>query len=330
MNKITLILLTMLCLSLNIRAQTDVETIIEKAKQLHLEQKTAEAIAELNKAFVIEPHNADLYLTRADFNRFLDNKTDILNDAQKAALLAPTDRRVLYFSAQVLHGSQQETEALKIADQLIALGDVDRFGWSLRINIKMQLKDFVGAYEDVGTALVLFPKENMFKQNQAILIRLMGDSEKALEIYNAVIASSEKKLSKTKTEGEKAQIIRDLTDFYFSRAGYYFSKSNDEQARADLIKAVGYAPTDSNFYRRARIYRDQEMYAEAISDLTKSLEILKQFDKVSILIERGDVYVESGQYDEALQDYQEVLKLDATLKEVYDQRVTWIKQMRAK
>ncbi len=330
MNKLTLILLAILCLSLQIAAQTEVERIVEKAKQLHVEQKTAEAIAEINKAIVIEPNNAELYLTRAGYNRFLDNKTDILNDAQKAALLAPTDRRVLYFSAQVLHGSQQETEALKIADQLIALGDVDRFGWSLRINIKMQLKDFVGAYEDVTTALELFPKENMFKQNQAMLIRLMGDSDKALEIYNAVIASSEKKLSKTKTEGEKEQIIRDLTDFHFSRAGYYFSKSNDELGRSDLLKAVGYAPTDSNFYRRARIFRDQEMYREAISDLTKALEILKQFDKVQILIERGDVYVESGQYDEALKDYQEVLNLDATLKDVYDQRVNWIKQMRAK
>src|SRR5215203_677647 len=291
MKKLTLIFLALLYLCLPAAAQTEVETIVEKAKRLNLEQKTDEAIAEVNKAIVIEPNNADLYLTRANFYWDSDKASEVLKDAQKAAALSPTDRKFLYFAALVVHRSQQYKEALTIADQLIALGDVDRFGWSLRIQIKMQLKDFVGAFDDVTTALELFPNENMFKQNQATLIRLTGDSDKALEIYNKVIASSEKRLPKTKNEGEKAQIIRDLTDFLFSRAGFYLSKSNLEPAQADLIKAVDYAPTDTNYYRRAKIYHELKMYVEAIADLTRALEVFKQFDKIQILIERGDNYV---------------------------------------
>ena len=331
MNKISFIVLAVFCFAFNSFAQTEVETIIEKANRLlNLDNQPEAAIVEINKAIAIEPQNGRLYAARANFYRFTENNAEVLNDAQKAAQLSPTDRDVLYAGALVLHQTQQENEALKIADQLITLGDVNRFGWSLRIQIKMQLEDFAGAFEDVTTALELFPQENMFRQNQAVLLRLTGDPEKAMAIYNAVIASLETKLNKPKYQSQKEQIVRDLTNFLFSRAGYYLSKSNTESAQADLTKAVNYAPTDSNYYRRAKVYRELKMYAEAEADLTKSLEVFKTFDKIQILIERGDIYVYERKYDEALKDYRETLKLDATLKEMFDQRVEWLNQMREK
>jgi tetratricopeptide (TPR) repeat protein len=330
MKKFPLILLTVFLSAFSVFAQTEIENIIEKANRLNLEQKTAEAIAEINRGIAIEPNNPNLYLTRANFYNFSDNKPEILADAQKAASLSPTDRKILYFSALVLYASQQIKESLKIADELIALGDVDSFGWSLRINIKMQLQDFVGAFEDITTALELFPNESMLKQTRAVLLRLTGDSDKALEVYNIEISLLEKKLNKAKNENEKPPILFDLTGFLFARAGYYLSKSNNEQACADLIKAVNYTPTAVNYFNRADFYRQMEMFVEAETDLTKALEIRTDFPEIQILINRGDVYVESGKYDEALKDYQEVLKLDATLKDFFDQRVIWIKQMRGK
>lgn len=325
-----LLIVFVLFFSLPALAQTEVEKIAQRAKLLHLDNKADEAMAEINKAIGIEPQNADLYLTRAEFFYSAENKPEVLRDAQKAASLQPTDRRVLYFSGEVLRRSGQLKEALTIADQLLALGEVDRFGWSLRIQIKMQLEDIAGAFEDVTTALELFPKENMFKLYQATLIRLMSNSEIALKIYDKVIASSEKKLPKAKNEDEKAQIIRDLTNFLFSRAGYYLSKSNTELALADLIKVIDYAPQDNNYFRRAKIYREIKMFPEAVADLTKALEVLKQFDKVQILIERGDIYVFTEKYDEALKDYEEALKLDAAIKEIYDGRMAWLNRMREK
>lgn len=331
MKKIALVVFAVFCFAANSVAQTEIENIIEKANRLwNVDGQAEAAIVEINKAIAMEPQNGRLYVLRANFYRFTENKAEVLNDAQKAAMLSPTDRDVLYGSALVLHQTQQENEALKIADQFIALGDVNRFGWSLRIQIKMQLEDFAGAFEDVTTALELFPKENMFKQNQATLLRLMGDPEKAIVIYNKGIASLEAKLDKPKYQSQKDQIVRDLTNFLFSRAGYYLSKSNIEPAQADLLKAVSYAPTDYNYYRRAKVYREMKMYAEAEADLTKSLEVLRSFDKIQILFERGDIYVFVRKYSEALKDYREILKLDATLKEISDQRIEWLNQMREK
>jgi tetratricopeptide (TPR) repeat protein len=330
MKKFSLIIFAVLLLTFPVFAQTEVEVIIEKAKRLSLEEKTEAAIELMNKALQLEPQNPDVYLTRAEFYFVLDKTDEVLKDAQKAAELAPTDRKILYFSASVLRRSQFLKEALTIADRMIALGDVDRFGWSQRIQIKMQLQDFVGAYEDVATALELFPKENMFKQNQALLIRLMGDSDKALQMYNALIESAEKKSGKQKNEEARTRFNNDLGNFLFARAGLYLSQSNPDAAKADLLKAINYAPTDYNYYRRARVYRELKMYAEAEADLTKALEVFKQFDKIQILIERGDVYVLDQKYDEALKDYQEFLKLDIKLKDAFDARVVWLNQMRDK
>ena len=308
-------------------AQTEVESIIKNAQQLSNQEKFDEAVAEISKAIAIQPNNPDLYSHRANYNFLSWKDALILEDAKKAASLNPTDRKVLYFSAQILQKSRHYQEALRISDALMALGDVDWVGWSLRVSIKTHLEDFIGAFEDTTTAAGLFPQVNMFKQNQANLIRLLGDSDKALEMYNVLIASLEAKFGKIKGEDEKAQARRDLTSFLFSRAGLNFAKFNNEQALADLLNAVNYSPTEMTYLRRAKIYRERKMYSEALADLNKALEINKQPEQIMFLIERGDVYYLMQKYAEAIQDYEQVAKLDEKqLKEPMQKRITLAKQ----
>ncbi len=327
MKKLLLILFVFLLFAFPLFAQTDIEGLVKNAQELSHQNKFDEAVAEIGKAIAVQPNNPDLYLHRAEYNFLLEKKAAVLEDAQKAATLNPTDKKVLYFSALILHKSRQYQEALKIADALIALGDVDRFGWSLRVQIKTHLEDFIGAFEDATTAAELFPLDNTLKQNQANLIRLMGDSDKALEMYNTLIASLERKFGKIKNEDEKAQAKRDLTSFLFSRAGLNFAKFNNEQAQSDMLKAVNYSPTEFNYLRRAKIYRQQKMYAEAVADLNKALEINKQPEKIMFLIERGDVYYLMQKYAEAIADFEQIIKLDEQqLKEPMQRRIALAKQ----
>lgn len=328
MKYLTIILLVFPLLNFSVFAQTEVESYLEKARQFNKEQKFEDAANEITKAIALQPNDADLYLTRANYYLFLDKKAEILNDAQKAASLSPTDKKILYFSALILHKTQQHREALKISDALMALGDVDRFGWSLRVGIKTHLEDFAGAFEDVSTAIELFPQDAMLKQNQANLIRLMGNSEKALEMYNKLIAKYEVKFSKATDKNEKATLGRDLAMFLFSRAGIYFAKFDKEKAQADLIKAGEYEKFNQyNYAFRARIYKSQKMYPEALADLTAAIEYDKDDDDVTFLIDRGDVYFAMGRFAEAIQDYEQVIKLDeAQLKEMMQKRIALAKQ----
>ena len=92
MKKIALVILVVFCFAYSSFAQTDVEKIIEKADRLsNLDDQPEAAIVEINKAIAIEPQNGRLYAVRANFYRFTENNAEVLNDAQKAAQLSPTD-----------------------------------------------------------------------------------------------------------------------------------------------------------------------------------------------------------------------------------------------
>lgn len=330
MKKLTLVIFTLLFLSLSVFAQTETEKIVERARKLRFDKKIAESYAEINRALALAPGNPDLYLGRADFYLLDDNKVEVLNDAQKAAALAPTDRKVLYFAALVLYRSQQYQEALKISDQIIALGEVELRSWHLRIQTKTHLEDFFGAFEDATTGIEQYPNDDFLKQNQANLVRLMGNSDKAFGMFNALIAAAEKKLAQTKDNNQKAKIKKSLSMFLFSRAGIHFSKFLKEQALADLVKVVEYSPSALSYFVRAKMYRQQRMFAEAVADLTTALEFDKGIDKVQVFIERGDVYAFMEKYDEAHRDYENALKLDTEIRPIFDARVVWLNQLRAK
>lgn len=323
MKKLCVSLLFLFLCMVFVSAQTEVEIFVDKANQFYIDGKFNEAAAEISKAIAVQSNNADFYLRRAQYNIFLEKKAEVLNDAQKAASLAPLDKKILYFSVQALQKTEQYEQALKISDLIIALGEADRFAWSQRIQIKTHLGNITGAFEDASAAVELFPQDNTLKQNQANLIRLMGDSDKALEMYNMLIASLEKKVNKSKDDFTK----RELSSLLFSRAGINFSKFNEDAAKSDLLKAVDYLPSEFTYLRRAKIYKQTKMYPEAIADLTKALEINKQPEKIMFLIERGDVYYLMQKYQEAISDYEEILRLDEKqMKEIMQNRISLAKQ----
>ncbi|HEY0459681.1 MAG TPA: tetratricopeptide repeat protein [Pyrinomonadaceae bacterium] len=328
MKKLTFILLLTLLSAFTAAAQTDVQSIAERAKNLFGSNEREKAFVELNKAIALEPDNPNLYVTRAEFYFALQNKKpEILRDAQKAASLAPTDKEILYRAALVLHRSQQFKEALKLVEERAALGNLDRRGWGLRIQIKTFLEDFYGAFEDASKAIELFPQDDYLKQVQANLIRLMGDSDKALEIYDALIASNEKKLALAKDENEKSSIKSALSLFLLNRARIILTKPQKEQAFADLIKVVEYQPEGFNYFHRGKLYREQKMYAEALADFNKILVDGKTgMDKSFVYLERANVYYETQKYREALADYEEAVKLNESMRQFVQNRIALIKQ----
>ncbi|MGI8639598.1 MAG: tetratricopeptide repeat protein, partial [Pyrinomonadaceae bacterium] len=155
-------------------AQNDIKTFKDNAGELSLQGKFNEAITEINKAIALQPNDADLILKRAELQRFAENNQAFINDVQKAVLINPSDKKVLYSGALLLHRAGNYEQALKICSELFALGEPDVWAWQLIVRIKTHLEDFVGAFEDVSKAIELFPENAVFRQNQANLIRLMG------------------------------------------------------------------------------------------------------------------------------------------------------------
>ena len=330
MKKISLMLFAVLFLPLSAFAQSRTEKTVELDRKLNADKKAAESYARINRAIALEPGNPELYLTRAELYLLDDNQPEVLNDAQKAALVAPTDRKVLYFAAVILLRSRQYAEALKISDQIMTLGAVELRAWHLRVQIKTHLEDFFGAFEDASAGSEQYPDDDYLKQNQANLIRLMGNGDKALEMYDRLVADGEKKLAKAKDENAKYKAKRALSMYLFSRAGVNFAKFFREQALADLVKAVEYLPEAMSYFMRAKMYRQQKMFTEAVADLTTALELKEGVDRLQIYVERGDVYAFMEKFDEAHRDYEEALKLDSQIRPLFDARIAWLNKLRAK
>lgn len=325
MKIIRLILLTFLFCSTSVFAQSEAESYLNKSNQFQKDGKFEEAIVELSKAIAVQPNDASLYIKRANLHLLTENKQNLLADVRKATAINPTDKTTLYYGTLIVFKSGQYQESLSLVNALIALGEPDLAALELKVGILTHLEDFSGAYEEIKKVIESSPNENRLKHNQANLIRLMGDSDTALENFSAQIVSLENKLSKIENKEAANRLRRDLSALFFSRANIYQNKFEIEKMKADLIKAVEWHPIPVNYQRRAGFYAKQKMYDAALSDLSKAIET--DSDKnVGLFMRRGDVFYAMRKYSEAIKDYEQVLSQKSGLEQLAERRIYQTKQ----
>jgi len=325
MKIVSLVFLTFLISTFSIFGQSEIESFINKSNQFQKEGKFDEAIVELSKAIAVQQNDANLYIERANLYLLTQNKQNLLADVKKARAISPTDKKSLYYGTLVVFKSGQYQESFTLINHLIALGEPDLPALELRVSILTHLEDFASAYEEITKVIELFPNENGLKHNQANLIRLMGDSDTALDSFSAQIVSLETKLSKIENKDAATRLKWDLSALFFSRANIYQNKFEIEKMKADLIKAVEWHPIPVNYERRANFYTKQKMYDDALADLTKAIE--KDSDKnVGLFLRRGDVYYSMRKYLEAVKDYEQVLKQKTGLEQLAERRISQAKQ----
>jgi len=327
MKFIALFFFTFLLCVVPVNAQTDVETLVKNAVEFSRQDKIPEAVGELTKAIALQPDNAELYLRRAEFY-WAGNQPELLDgDIKKAIELKPDDKFTRLTAARYLRNSGSCDKALNILNDFIFNHPATHDVFYARAHSKMCLGEWVGAYEDMATAIEQAPENNMYRTTQASIIARLGDSEKAFAAFEQLIAALVGKYQKAKNDNDKNNLGREIADIYLTRAGVYPSKGDTQAEFADLAKAVEYDPQEFRYNLRAKAYFNHRMFAEAVNDYTEAIRLSK-FNKPVHLLERGDAYVFSEKYEEALKDYAEALKLDPTLQKAYDQKVAWVKQMR--
>jgi tetratricopeptide (TPR) repeat protein len=325
MKIIQIVFLSFLIFTVPTFGQAEIESFLTKSNQLRSERKFDEAIAELSKAIAVQPNNADLYLRRANLYQLTQNKQNLLADVKKATAINPTDKKTLYYGTMSVFKSGQYQESLNLVNALIALGEPDLPAQELKFSILTHLEDFAGAYEKITKLIELYPNENRLKHNQANTMRLLGDSDSALDNFSAQIASLENKLSKVEDKETQRRQKWDLSALYFSRANIYQNKLEIEKMKADLIKGVEWHPIPINYERRANFYAKQKMYDEALNDLNKAIEM--DSDKnVGLFMRRGDVYFSMKKYSEAIKEYEQVLKQKTGLEPLAERRISQAKQ----
>lgn len=325
MKIISLVFLTFLIFTVPTFGQSEVESLRNKSNQFQKEGKFDEAIVELSKLIAVQPNDVNLYIERANLYLLTQNKQSLLADVKKASAINPTDKKTLYYGTLSVFKSGQYQGSLTLVNALIALGEPDLPALELKVSILTHLEDFAAAYEELTRVIESFPNENRLKHNQANLIRLMGDSDTALDSFSAQIVSLESKLSKIENKEAAIRLKWDLSALFFSRANIYQNKYEIEKMKTDLIKAVEWHPIPVNYERRANFYTKQKMYDDALTDLTKAIET-DSIKNVGLFLRRGDVYYSMHKYAEAIIDYEQVLKQKTGLEQLAERRISSAKR----
>ena len=300
-------------------AQTAVEALIKKSSEFELQNKNAEAAAELTKAIAIQPENGDLYMRRAGVYRFMDKNDSVAADALKAVSLSPDNKFILLTAANYLRNIGKCTESLNILNAYIFKNPASDDLFYARSHSQMCRGDFASAYEDMSKAAELNPQKPLYRTTQASLLARLGDSEQAAAQFKQIIQGLTEKLAQTKNEGEKVAVKRDLGQLYYTRSRVFHSRGDENAEFADLAKYIEYNPEPYIYRLRANIYRQHKLFSEAIADYTEAMR-LAPTDALFVL-ERGDAFVELGKDDEAIKNYEQALKLDPTMKEIVEERI---------
>jgi tetratricopeptide (TPR) repeat protein len=114
------------------------------------------------------------------------------------------------------------------------------------------------------------------------------------------------------------EINPDSARTYDARGTVYFALGNPENALNDYAKAIEIDPLfPPPYYNRGRLYSQQKNYERALSDLQKSVEVAPSFFGYRANGNIGLIYHQMGEYDKALEAFNESMSYDDGKADVF-------------
>jgi tetratricopeptide (TPR) repeat protein len=310
-------------------AQSNVEGFIQKSNDYRNQQKFDEAIAELSKAVAFEPNNVNLYLLRANLYFLKGDANGLLSDVQRVVSLNPTHSRDLITAVVLLFKAEKCSDALNLLDSLITKDAKNAEFFSWRFHVKACLRDELGAFDDITKAVELDPKNTQYRSNQAGLLSRLGNSEKALQLFEQLINSLENQI-RTKDKSEKNILQSELGVTLINRSKIYEKNGDLTAMFTDLTRAVEIPMTENLsakalfYFSRALAFRKQKMFDKAAADYTEAMKL--EPENFVFLMNRADAYLAAQKYPEAIADYEQLIKLKKELEQIAKNQISYAKK----
>jgi clan AA aspartic protease (TIGR02281 family) len=295
-----------ICISKYIdRNPKDINALVIRSLWYRYLEEYKSALADINKAIEIYNKNItsigkdDLYVQRGRLYSDIENYDETLKDFATALKINPKNTDALFDRANLYYFSENYTAS-----------DAD---WKQVLNIE---KDNISAA--VGLA------RNMTARGQIDEAIKELDRLEKLDSRNPIIYEYRTKAYIKKEDYRKA--IDDVISWI-----YYDDISNDNvevlsncaehEFTYAIAKISKKAVTDTEdktdwIYLRSTLYKDNEMYKEAIADYN-TLEQLSPSPQMYIYKNRGRCYRETGEYDKAIAEFDKGLELDDEYKGLY-------------
>lgn len=296
-----------------------------KAYVFSREGKFADAIAEISRSIELRPDNATFRIDRAGFHRSVNDYTSLEADITDALSLAPDDEYVVFRVVQLFMIAGNCDRALAVADQFIGRHPQKDQAYATRSLVHGCLKNYHAAMNDVTMAIELNPDSPFHRANQARLLSELGSSEYAFEVLRGIIDSLEKRNGEAENPAKKQMRKRELSVMYSTRAGLLNRAGRYEESIADLTRAIELVPDAAQYHSRAMTYRRARKYDAALADYDKLVAIDGAKNAYPFL-GRGDIHMMIGNYEKAVADYEQGLKIGTPMKSTIESKIAAAKQ----
>ncbi len=303
-----------------------------------------DALADLDQAISLSDRDANLFNNRGFIRLGLQQFQAALQDFDKALELAPRytnvfNNRGLLFIAQgkFTEAIEQFNRALEIDDQYIdaynnrgfAEFQSDQIGQALDdFNVALQLNpEYVNAYNNRGllraragdfeNALIDFTQAMMIEPLNPKYYEHRRDLYQKQGAYDKAVADDRKIVWLVEYHQLTAEIAAstDPAIELTQRAKHFMKIDEQEKALDDLNRAVSLDPTFVDaLVARANVHLSQKSMDKAKADAEASLAITAKTEAYSIL---GDVFLDLGDYDRAIENFARARRIDASVADAY-------------
>lgn len=257
-------------------------------------QRRRMALTALNKAMEVSPDNGEVHLLFAQLADLPGGDREVGKESAEKAVELLADNPSRRCEALLTRASFQDDEEARFADidQAVKADPTNADAIRERGECHLQADREDQAIADFMQVLELDDEDT---DTRELIIQLLSSQEqfdKAVELTNKMIERDE-----SSARG------------YLLRSGIYALQGNDQQAQADLDKAVEVEPDNlTALLSRAQNSMDREDYEEATADIERALELRPGLP--AALLIRSLLSQLQGEFDKAIRDLRRLLRRD--------------------
>ena len=284
-----------------------------------------EAIPHLERAIAIAPN-----LKRAHYNLArahqesgnLEAATDAVTDTlrldpnyQPAHDLAATLKQALYDSGITHVNAERYSEAVTVFQSAITLdSDFTTAHYNLGLTF-LKMESYPRAVDALQKTITLDPRH--VAAHHSLALAYLGQQElgKARDTARAAL----------KLDANYQPVISFLAAIDPSFTPPEKQTSPQPEPEQSVASQPDAKPVQETHYELGIAYQDAEMYAEAVAEFRKAIDLDPNF--VAAHTSLGEVHLETGQFDEAENAANEALKIDANAQPAH-QLLDAVKQAR--
>ncbi len=263
------------------------------------QQKYELALADYNKAILLNPNLAGAYYNRGVLYRLQEKYDLALADWNKAIKINPNLAQAYYNRGLLYHNQQKYELALADYNKAIDINPNYALAYNNRGNLYKNLQKYELALSDYSKAIKINPNDADAYYNRGVLYSDLQKYDLALSDYDKAI-----------------EINPNYAEAYVNRGVLYRLQEKYELALADYDKAIEINRNDAvAYYNRGVLYSYQQKYELALADYNQAIRINPNY--ANAYYNRGVLYYNLQKYDLALSDFSKAIEINPNLAQAY-------------